>query len=207
MCRGASPTDNHPDYFIVKSVTSLDECKQRCVATNGCVGIEHINTRCEIWTRPEGIGASSSGVGYTCLRYLGGSTTTPNPSHSCGQLHDRCGGQDYLGSTCCVSGLKCEYKDISFSQCILDESNSASCGQIWQQCGGKGWSGFNCCVEGLTCVWGNDYYSQCLRTPGSLLEEAKPKRSRLRKSRQTVLESRPSFVQRSSKITTVSLEL
>lgn len=207
VCRGASPTDNHPDYFIVKSVTSLDECKQRCVATNGCVGIEHINTRCEIWTRPEGIGASSSGVGYTCLRYLGGSTTTPNPSHSCGQLHDRCGGQDYLGSTCCVSGLKCEYKDISFSQCILDESNSASCGQIWQQCGGKGWSGFNCCVEGLTCVWGNDYYSQCLRTPGSLLEEAKPKRSRLRKSRQTVLESRPSFVQRSSKITTVSLEL
>ena len=45
---------------LPQGVTSLDECKQRCVATNGCVGIEHINTRCEIWTRPEGIGASLS---------------------------------------------------------------------------------------------------------------------------------------------------
>ena len=103
----------------------MEECKQKCIANVACKGIEHINKRCEIWTRPEGIGArlivccgdaltvfsgidqvhssslllgvvfnskhsrgfkfqvmyrvaldvlgaSATGVGYVCLRYLGG---------------------------------------------------------------------------------------------------------------------------------------
>eukprot|EP00438_Fugacium_kawagutii_P003652 Skav224222 [mRNA] locus=scaffold939:1117631:1120810:+ [translate_table: standard] len=32
-------------------VNSLEECKQLCIANSACKGIEHIGTRCEIWTR------------------------------------------------------------------------------------------------------------------------------------------------------------
>lgn len=207
VCRGSTPTDNALEYFTVASVNSLEECKQLCMANSACKGIEYINRRCEIWTRPEGIGASSEGVGYVCLRYLGGGTTTHPAKSSCGQLHDQCGGESYMGSTCCVSGLKCELKDTSYSQCVMDDANVVSCAQIWQQCGGNGWYGSNCCVEGLTCVWGNEYYSQCLRLPGSLLEE-KPKRSpRLRKSRQALtMESRPWLVQRSSTLSATTID-
>ncbi|CAE7367529.1 unnamed protein product, partial [Symbiodinium sp. CCMP2456] len=78
-CRGADAGDNKPTYYSVQSsVPTLDACKDHCRATPGCVGIEHINTRCEIWTRPEGIQASVTLVGYTCLKYHGpdGSATT-----------------------------------------------------------------------------------------------------------------------------------
>jgi len=113
-----------------------------------------------------------------------------------------------MGSTCCVSGLKCEYKAAQYSQCVMDEANQASCAQIWQQCGGAGWTGAGCCVEGLTCVWGNEHYSQCLRLPGSLLETdarandaSAKKRKQLRQSRRAAaLESKPWLVQRKTKV-------
>lgn len=40
--------------------------------SSACVGIEFINTRCEIWTRPQGIEAGFPLAGYTCLKYHGG---------------------------------------------------------------------------------------------------------------------------------------
>ena len=174
-CRGAHAGDNDASYFTTVSggVDSLDECKAHCLSTVGCHGIENIGRRCEIWTHP--IEASISLTGYVCLRLQGGPvTTTPPPTRpvhsSCGQLHDQCGGDMYTGSSCCVTGLRCEYKDSKYSQCVMDDSSTQTCAQIWQQCGGAGWTGSECCVEGLTCVWGNEHYSQCLRLPGSLIE-------------------------------------
>ena len=203
-CRGDHAGDNDASYFTVVSVDSLDECKARCLATAGCHGIENIGKRCELWTHP--VSASISLDGYVCLRLAGGPvTTTSHPLHSsCGQLHDQCGGDaNYMGSSCCVSGLTCEYKDSKYSQCAMDEASPGSCAQIWQQCGGAGWTGSSCCVEGLTCVWGNEHYSQCLRLPGSLIQadtkdvRVGKKRTHLRKSRRpAALESRPWLVQR-----------
>eukprot|EP00435_Cladocopium_sp_Y103_P041719 s2163_g11.t1 len=100
VCRGSTPTDNALEYFTVASVNSLEECKQLCMANSACKGIEHINKRCEIWTRPEGIGASDI-------------------------LALQCGGESYVGSTCCVSGLKCELKDKPF--CCRDGEREQDC--------------------------------------------------------------------------------
>merc|ERR1719195_449538 len=79
-CRGASANDNSASYYLVISTASLRECKEQCVQTSGCQGIEFKGSRCEIWTRPEGIGATANVSGFSCLRYLGGSTTSPAPA-------------------------------------------------------------------------------------------------------------------------------
>ena len=51
-CRGEDPFDNWPSYYTVTSAPSVEECKQQCVGTPGCRGIEYRRGgRCEIWTR------------------------------------------------------------------------------------------------------------------------------------------------------------
>eukprot|EP00440_Ansanella_granifera_P012644 gb/GFBE01013739.1/.p1 GENE.gb/GFBE01013739.1/~~gb/GFBE01013739.1/.p1 ORF type:complete len:907 (+),score=157.69 gb/GFBE01013739.1/:1-2721(+) len=72
-CRGASVTDNLASYFTVFSGTaSLDECQEHCRQAAACVGIEHNAKalRCEVWTRPAGIGVTKEADGYTCMRAL-----------------------------------------------------------------------------------------------------------------------------------------
>ena len=76
-CRGETLADNKPSYYTVLT-QSIDACKQSCRDTAGCVGIESIGTRCEIWTRPEGIKVGKALAGYTCLRYHGGLPTAPS---------------------------------------------------------------------------------------------------------------------------------
>ena len=59
-CRGASTGDNLAEYFTVLSANDLEGCKALCVGTDGCKGIEyHISGRCEVWTRPGGVQAST----------------------------------------------------------------------------------------------------------------------------------------------------
>ena len=53
-------------------------CKENCRKTPGCVGIEFINSRCEVWTRPEGIKVGKEAAGYTCLKYHGGLHADPS---------------------------------------------------------------------------------------------------------------------------------
>jgi len=68
-CRGASATDNSASYYDV-FVGSLEDCKTLCVQQPNCVGIEvNRGGRCEVWKRPEGIGATVAVSGYQCLRY------------------------------------------------------------------------------------------------------------------------------------------
>merc|ERR1712203_62489 len=42
-----------------------------------CKGIEYSNGRCELWMRPEGIGATFGLVGFTCLRNMQASVFVP----------------------------------------------------------------------------------------------------------------------------------
>jgi len=82
-CRGASSHDNLDSYFDAHfPTTSLDACKSLCTDTEGCHGIEYSasSQRCEVWTRPEGIGATKPVSGFTCLRYLGSSAPSPAPA-------------------------------------------------------------------------------------------------------------------------------
>jgi len=69
-CRGpGGVADNKPSYYDIRSAASLDLCKQICVATPSCTGIEWgKNNRCEVWTSV--IGASKVVSGYTCLRVV-----------------------------------------------------------------------------------------------------------------------------------------
>ena len=66
-CRGASSGDNNDAYFTLQSAPDLTGCKRLCEETAGCKGIEyHTSGRCEVWIRPDGIGAST----WVALLYL-----------------------------------------------------------------------------------------------------------------------------------------
>lgn len=71
-CRGADSEDNDPRFYtVMPGALPLNECKDRCRGTLGCVGIEFNPSqgRCEVWTRQEGIGATRAATGYQCFSY------------------------------------------------------------------------------------------------------------------------------------------
>jgi len=68
-CRGAHSKDNSADYYSAVKAASLIECKQRCVSSPTCNGIEYSSGRCELWSRTGGIGASIHRQGFDCWRY------------------------------------------------------------------------------------------------------------------------------------------
>mmetsp|Transcript_79920 Transcript_79920/g.226045 ORF Transcript_79920/g.226045 Transcript_79920/m.226045 type:complete len:628 (-) Transcript_79920:365-2248(-) len=72
-CRGADQNDDSEAYYTLHAATeSLAVCKQLCASTPGCKGIEYstvISGRCEVWTRPQGIGGVEAKDGFTCLRF------------------------------------------------------------------------------------------------------------------------------------------
>mmetsp|Transcript_45504 Transcript_45504/g.105116 ORF Transcript_45504/g.105116 Transcript_45504/m.105116 type:complete len:592 (-) Transcript_45504:92-1867(-) len=72
VCRGGDENDNEPEYFeMEKGMASIEACKEKCITTPGCQGVEFgdYEGRCEVWTRPEGIGATKPYNGFTCIRY------------------------------------------------------------------------------------------------------------------------------------------
>jgi len=77
-CRGESPKDNRRSYYGIYSVTSLEECQQRCTRVLDCKGIEYKGTRCEVWIREAGIEATKSVSGYRCMAFLGAASTAPS---------------------------------------------------------------------------------------------------------------------------------
>ncbi|CAE7260770.1 eglS [Symbiodinium natans] len=75
-CRGATPTDNPPENYIVVEASSLQECQETCAKWQGCKGVEYnFYTRCEIWTRAQGIQAVQYVPGHTCMNYTDGGWT------------------------------------------------------------------------------------------------------------------------------------
>eukprot|EP00418_Pyrodinium_bahamense_P079384 CAMPEP_0179066878 /NCGR_PEP_ID=MMETSP0796-20121207/29201_1 /TAXON_ID=73915 /ORGANISM="Pyrodinium bahamense, Strain pbaha01" /LENGTH=493 /DNA_ID=CAMNT_0020763891 /DNA_START=31 /DNA_END=1512 /DNA_ORIENTATION=+ len=84
VCRGAHPNDNSNEYWRLQmDVPSLEACKEECVGTPGCQGVEYRSKggRCEVWLRPLGISVTKEKTGYSCWRY-GPHTTTAPPSTS-----------------------------------------------------------------------------------------------------------------------------
>ena len=72
VCRGSSVTDTQSSYYAIYSplqAPTLDACKALCMTTPGCKGIEYRGW-CEVWTRPEGIGAIAPSPGSQCTRYF-----------------------------------------------------------------------------------------------------------------------------------------
>lgn len=62
-CRGAHAGDNQGTYFVVRSADDIAGCKLLCEETANCGGIEyHTSGRCEVWIRPDGVGASNLGT-------------------------------------------------------------------------------------------------------------------------------------------------
>mmetsp|Transcript_64541 Transcript_64541/g.194735 ORF Transcript_64541/g.194735 Transcript_64541/m.194735 type:complete len:290 (+) Transcript_64541:54-923(+) len=73
-CRGSSPEDNSEAYYTLhKGTASLAACKELCIRSSGCKGVEYNEQldggRCEVWTRVGGIKASRPMAGVTCLQY------------------------------------------------------------------------------------------------------------------------------------------
>eukprot|EP00933_Yihiella_yeosuensis_P033529 TRINITY_DN27212_c0_g1_i2.p1 TRINITY_DN27212_c0_g1~~TRINITY_DN27212_c0_g1_i2.p1 ORF type:complete len:1006 (+),score=138.70 TRINITY_DN27212_c0_g1_i2:112-3129(+) len=71
-CRGSHPDDNSDLYFLLKpDVFSLAECQDLCRQEVHCKGIEHsaATGRCEVWTRTDGIGATTNVAGFLCQVY------------------------------------------------------------------------------------------------------------------------------------------
>eukprot|EP00931_Biecheleriopsis_adriatica_P101107 TRINITY_DN76319_c0_g1_i1.p1 TRINITY_DN76319_c0_g1~~TRINITY_DN76319_c0_g1_i1.p1 ORF type:complete len:1365 (+),score=211.34 TRINITY_DN76319_c0_g1_i1:65-4096(+) len=70
-CRGGTSTDNSASHYTAYfGVSTLFDCKVKCASTAECKGIEYNSGgRCEVWTRADGIQASSEVTGFMCLRY------------------------------------------------------------------------------------------------------------------------------------------
>ena len=72
VCRGSSPTDSLSSYYTLTGpdvTPTLDACQNLCMVTPACKGIEYRSGWCEVWRRPEGIGAIAISPGADCLRY------------------------------------------------------------------------------------------------------------------------------------------
>ena len=70
-CRGAHASDNPPHNYMVMKASSLQECQKICALWQGCKGIEwNFHTRCEIWTRAQGIEAVQYVPGHSCMSYI-----------------------------------------------------------------------------------------------------------------------------------------
>lgn len=77
-CRGESPSDHADRYFNLATAVSVDDCKTKCMTQAECVGVEFRSqsSRCELWTRADGIGATAHASGSHCLRLLRQNTTS-----------------------------------------------------------------------------------------------------------------------------------
>jgi len=69
-CRGATSLDNSPSYYVLnRMIYSLYDCEALCESAQECKGIEYSHGRCEVWTRPAGIQATTTLTGFSCYKY------------------------------------------------------------------------------------------------------------------------------------------
>ncbi|CAJ1400299.1 unnamed protein product [Effrenium voratum] len=155
-CRGASRSDNLANYYSVVSVSSLDACQSECLSMASCVGVEYSPSRCEVWTRPEGIQASIALSGFSCFK-LSTVTSSPVPESFYGVdggVGRACRGAapgDNLASYYYIqqsSGLAgCQQSCVQEPQCVGIEYSLGRC-EIWTRAQGieatVALSGFTC---------------------------------------------------------------
>eukprot|EP00913_Durusdinium_trenchii_P033002 g30895.t1 len=128
-CRGANVNDNLPSHYtVLHDIGSLDRCKVECAKVTSCAGIEFSGSRCEVWTRKEGIEATKVLKGFQCLRYMppvATTTTTTKPDgFGCSAAWGACGGRNWNGANCCVDGYTCVEESVWYWQCRPTESAS-----------------------------------------------------------------------------------
>merc|ERR1719410_580493 len=85
-----------------------------------------------------------------------GTTTTP-----CSEPGQNCGGQYWVGPTCCQGSSTCVKMNAYFSKC----SESGPCSKPGEQCGGQYYFGPTCCQSNSTCSKLNAYVSKCSMPP------------------------------------------
>merc|ERR1712190_150952 len=77
VCRGSNLADTSPSYYtFFEGVLSLGACKERCILTNGCTGVEYPKGgNCEV--SKDQIGASRKLQGFYCYRYKANNPFSP----------------------------------------------------------------------------------------------------------------------------------
>jgi len=96
-CRGSSPTDNSNSYYKVVHARALGDCQRMCVAESSCTGVEYwqLHGRCEVWMRPNGIGASAESPGFQCFRYDAFEPVDGGTDRACRGAHSDDNSADY----------------------------------------------------------------------------------------------------------------
>jgi len=134
-CRGADPNDNSASYFEVFTVTDLEDCKNRCRQRSGCVGIEFINTRCEVWTRRAGIEASFQLANYQCLEALAFHPVDGGIDRACRGASVTDNSADYYVVFSETSLAACKSRCEDTQACVGVEYSSGRC-EVWTRSGG-----------------------------------------------------------------------
>ena len=134
---------------MVSGITSLAACQDECIRSEACVGIEHSGSRCEVWTRTAGIGASIQLAGFRCLSYGAVTTTTTTTTTSTRSLSSLFEPVDGGGDRACrgasiadnapenyvvVPGVlnlgDCQYECMQVAACVGLEYSSGRC-EVW----------------------------------------------------------------------------
>lgn len=71
-CRGAGAFDDQARYYTAYgSIGALQRCQELCMSEISpvCVGIDYNGSRCQLWHRVQGIGATEYALGHQCYRY------------------------------------------------------------------------------------------------------------------------------------------
>jgi len=144
-CRGASHTDNNHEYYEVASATNHEDCMQKCLQmkpSGRCKGIEwgaNHGNRCELWTRPEGIGATSGVPNFMCQRNLRAKVFMylyqGEGNKACRGAHGNDNNAGYYVVKSAYSLRECQFKCSQREECRGIEYSMGRC-EIWHRDGG-----------------------------------------------------------------------
>mmetsp|Transcript_32515 Transcript_32515/g.75157 ORF Transcript_32515/g.75157 Transcript_32515/m.75157 type:complete len:920 (+) Transcript_32515:42-2801(+) len=129
-CRGADVNDNDANYFQVFTVADLGGCMDRCRETPGCVGIESINTRCEVWTRQAGIEATFPLTGYQCLEVFAFYPVDGADGRACRGANPSDSSPDYYVVFPETSLADCQLRCVNAEACVGVEYSYGRC-EVW----------------------------------------------------------------------------
>jgi len=167
-CRGDHPLDSNSSHYHLSGPRSLAECKEHCMQTPGCTGIEHKTSgRCEIWTGS--IRATAAREGYNCLRYV--PQDPPVTRETCSSRYEACGAceREHAGShsdpdACWEAGKACTNAVCAAQYDSCSEQCTCDCEEIPDD---PEYDRGECCYhQTAECFYSCDLgYSWCMRSP------------------------------------------
>ena len=140
-CRGSSPTDDQPSYYILRGpdvAANEEECRLLCMATPECQGIDFSSDGCKVWTRKAGIESSAAWGGATCLRYDPFEPVDGGEGRACrgADVNDDSQDNYVLHTVATVPTLvDCKIKCASTTGCKGVSFSESGC-QVWIRSGG-----------------------------------------------------------------------